>query len=173
MVAEKVGQDLYVLYENVLLLPMKKKKPEHKQNYFRKEIEWTEANRYWVYVKEDSRWSLYYVNREKGNSKRLAMTFPVFYKPESIIVRIKDKEITVHDCDKVEQARHKAQGGPKITVTNNWSIQYEGKHIFELLKEKPNMTYAEILNVIVNEGGCISPEGIIQRGSATNKVVEV
>ena len=52
MVAKKIGQDLYVLYEDVLLLPMKKKKPEHKQNYFRKEIEWTEANRYWVYVKE-------------------------------------------------------------------------------------------------------------------------
>lgn len=44
-----------------------------------------------------------------------------------------------------------------------WSIEYDGYPIMELIRKKPKMTFAEIRNVIENEGGSIDASGIIHR----------
>lgn len=59
----------------------------------------------------------------------------------------------------------------KVTVTNNWSVEFDGKNILALLIVKPKMTYQEVLDVIINEGGYVDSEGIIYKGNAENKVV--
>ena len=58
----------------------------------------------------------------------------------------------------------------RIGVTYNWSVDYDEKSILVLLALKPKMTYGEILNVIINEGGYVDSEGIIHKGTAENKV---
>lgn len=44
-----------------------------------------------------------------------------------------------------------------------WSIEFDGKSIIPLMMVKDKMTYAEIVNVIVNEGGSVDENGIIHR----------
>lgn len=58
----------------------------------------------------------------------------------------------------------------KVDVTNNWSIQYEGQSVLEILKSHPKMSFAEMLNAIVNEGGYVDDKSIIHRGTAENKI---
>lgn len=58
------------------------------------------------------------------------------------------------------------------SVTNNWSVQYNGMPIILLAFEKPKMTYAEILRVINNEGGFVDADGIIHKGTAENVLYE-
>lgn len=60
----------------------------------------------------------------------------------------------------------------KLILTHNWSVEYDGKSILELMAAKSKMTYAEIENVIVNEGGYIK-DGTIHAGSAKDKLVEI
>lgn len=57
--------------------------------------------------------------------------------------------------------------------TNNWSVEFDGKNILALVAVKTEMTYADIRNVIINEGGIIDNNGIIHRGTARNIVYEV
>ena len=63
--------------------------------------------------------------------------------------------------------------GQRKACTNNWSVEFDGKNIFALVAVKTNMTYAEIRNVIMNEGGTIDENGIIHKGTARNIVYEV
>ena len=60
----------------------------------------------------------------------------------------------------------------KLMLTHNWSVDYEGRHVFELCALKPKMSYKEIKEVIINEGGFIDDKGFICAGSAVNKIVE-
>lgn len=46
---------------------------------------------------------------------------------------------------------------------DRWSIEFDGKSILALCILKPKMTYAEIKNVILNEGGSIDAAGIVHR----------
>lgn len=57
----------------------------------------------------------------------------------------------------------------RTSITNNWSIEFDGKSILELYAAKPKMSYAEIREVILNEGGTINADGIIHKGTARNK----
>lgn len=54
--------------------------------------------------------------------------------------------------------------------TNNWSVELDGKSVLALAIVKPEMTFAEIKNVIINEGGYVDSNGIIHKGIAENKV---
>lgn len=65
------------------------------------------------------------------------------------------------------------QGVKGLLVTNNWSVEYDGKSILDLLNDKPNATYAHVKMVIVNEGGFINDKGIIHAGTAVNKVAVI
>ena len=61
----------------------------------------------------------------------------------------------------------------KTLVTVNWSVQYDGHSVLELVGEKPKMTFAEIMQVIKNEGGYVDSKAIIHKGTAENKIVEI
>lgn len=61
----------------------------------------------------------------------------------------------------------------KTLVTVNWSVQYDGHSVLELAGEKPKMTFAEIMQVIKNEGGYVDSKAIIHKGTAENKTVEI
>lgn len=51
----------------------------------------------------------------------------------------------------------------KELVQMKWSIEFDGQHIFFLLKKKPKMTFDEVVNVIINEGGSVDKDGFIHR----------
>lgn len=65
------------------------------------------------------------------------------------------------------------EGAKGIIYTNNWSVQYDGKSILELLKEKSTCTYAHASLVIRNEGGNIDACGVIHKGMAVNKIATI
>ena len=51
----------------------------------------------------------------------------------------------------------------KQLVQIKWSVEFDGKPLMELLKYKHKMSYKDVLNVIVNEGGSVDENGIIHR----------
>lgn len=51
-----------------------------------------------------------------------------------------------------------------------WSVDYDGKSVFDLMEQWPKMPFAHVRFVIRAEGGYIDDEGIIHRGTATKKV---
>ena len=61
----------------------------------------------------------------------------------------------------------------KITVSVNWSVDWEGKSVLELLAEKPKMSYTDVMTVIHNEGGYVDAKAIIHKGMAKNKIVTI
>lgn len=61
----------------------------------------------------------------------------------------------------------------KVATTVNWSVEYDEHHVAELLLTKTEMTFAETKNVILNEGGFVDDNGIIHKGTATNKIYTV
>ena len=160
----------YVIWRDVLLLPMKKKKPDEKTKFFKKVIPFEDSPNYWEYSKEGEQWNLYYVKR--GVNRRLAVANIGEYHPETIIAKIHDKEVTVSECKHVEDNLHRALRGPKLISTTNWSVEFDGKRLLALLIIKEKMTYEEVVRVITNEGGYVDSEGIIHKGTAENKVRE-
>ena len=61
----------------------------------------------------------------------------------------------------------------KITMSVNWSVDWEGKSILELLAEKPKMSYTDVMEVIHNEGGYVDTKAIIHKGTAENRIVTI
>lgn len=152
----------YVFWNDVLLLPCKKKSPGEKTKYFRKEIPFEEAATYWEYACEDGMWNIYYVKR--GSNRRLAQANIGKFRPESILTRLADKDITVNDCRQVEE-HQVSMAKQKVMTGVFWSIEYDGKSVFDLMEEKQKMPFAHIKMVITNEGGYIDDEGIIHKGT--------
>ena len=48
-----------------------------------------------------------------------------------------------------------------------WSVDYDGKSVFDLMEQWDKMPYAHVKMVIANEGGFIDNKGIIHKGTAT------
>lgn len=61
----------------------------------------------------------------------------------------------------------------KTIVTNNWSIEWDGKPMLDFLMTKAKCSYGHALEVIKNEGGYVDENGIIRVGTATNKVATI
>ena len=55
-------------------------------------------------------------------------------------------------------------------VTNNWSVQYDGLSILLFMLERTKCSLEHAKQVIENEGGYVDSEGIIHKGTASNKV---
>ena len=51
-----------------------------------------------------------------------------------------------------------------------WSVDYDGKSVFDLMEQWNKMPYAHVKMVITNEGGFIDDKGIIHKGTATVRV---
>lgn len=148
----------YVFWNDEMIIKFKTK--NGKDAYFKKKIPFEDAPNYWEYVCEDGSWNMYYVKR--GSNRRLAQCNVGDVGPKAILMRIHDKDISVSDCKKVEE--HRARTGREI-VGVFWSVEYDGKSVFDLMEEKQKMPYAHIRMVIENEGGSIDGEGIIHRGN--------
>jgi hypothetical protein len=54
--------------------------------------------------------------------------------------------------------------------THNWSIEFDSKNILALCAVRPKMSYAELLIVIRAEGGYVDSNGIVHKGTATDKL---
>ena len=52
-----------------------------------------------------------------------------------------------------------------------WSVDYDGKSVFDLMERWDKMPYAHVKMVIINEGGFIDNDGIIHKGLATEQAV--
>ena len=65
------------------------------------------------------------------------------------------------------------EGAKGTLLTNNWSIQYDGRSILELIFEKAKCSFEHAKQVIENEGGYIDSNGIIHKGTAENKIVYI
>lgn len=152
------------MWNDVLLLPMKKLSKEGKKRFFKKTIELEDATSYWYYEEP----SLYYVKAEPYN-KRLVRTNMWDWSPDRIIACIKGKEITASEARAVEEHKSRCIETRQM-ITNNWSVEWDGKPALLLVAEKPKMSYKEILQVIQNEGGYVDSNGIIRKGTAENKV---
>ena len=63
--------------------------------------------------------------------------------------------------------------GTRIQVTNNWSVEYDMQSVVAVMLSKPNMTFETLNRVVTNEGGYIDANGIIHKGTACNKAVEL
>ena len=128
-----------------------------------KPIDFEEAPRYWEYICEDGSWNIYYVTRNPGN-RRLAQCNIGEFGPESIVFRLKDRDIDWTDCRRVEE--HVVRTGKQTVMTGVfWSKEYDGKSVFDLMEKWQKMPYAHIKMVIENEGGSIDSEGIIHKGN--------
>ena len=142
------------------------KKPELIQKeYTRKGMmshpqQWFEQN-HWAY--DDKTGNVYRIKMEDGVEvdRKLCGCVPQGTSPQQVGMRIKDRDITVRD-EYSSQDRH-SHVHWTIHHENRWSVEFDGKSILALCILKPKMTYAEIKNVILNEGGTIDAEGIIHR----------
>ena len=151
----------YVFWQDVLILPIKKRRPTDGRAYFRKEISFEEVEKYWEYTCEDGIWKVYYNIRDKN--RRLAYVDCCKHTPEAIECMIHDKDISVSDCKRIEEA-HPRVIGPRTELSPViWSKEFNGKSVVALLLIKPKMTYNEILNVIQNEKGTVDANGIIHK----------
>ena len=150
----------YVFWNDEILIKFKTK--NDKDAYLKKEIPFDKAPNYWEYINEGGMWNIYYVKR--GVNRRLAQSNIGKFAPQAILTRIADKDITVNDCKKIEE--HIVRMGKQTIMAGVfWSIEYDGKSVFDLMEEKQKMPFAHIKMVIANEGGYIDDEGIIHRGT--------
>lgn len=62
------------------------------------------------------------------------------------------------------------EGAKGVLLTNNWSIQYDGRSILEFMFEKAKCSFGHAKQVIENEGGYVDSNGIIHKGTAENKL---
>lgn len=157
MTSKSIGHG-YVFWQDEILIKFKTK--NGKDAYLKKVIPFEEAPNYWEYVCEDGLQNIYYVKR--GVNRRLAQANIGAFGPKAIMARLADKDISVNDCKKVEE-HHRPVGREIVGVY--WSIEYDGKSVFDLMEEKQKMPFAHIKMVIANEGRYIDDEGIIHRGT--------
>ena len=159
MTSKSIGHG-YVFWQDEILIKFKTK--NGKDAYLKKTIPFEEAPNYWEYICEDGSWNVYYVKR--GVNRRLAQANIGKFGPAAIMARISDRDISVNDCRKVEESPgHQVDRTPIPGVY--WSIEYDGKSVFDLMEEKQKMPFAHIKMVIANEGGYIDEEGVIHKGN--------
>lgn len=96
--------------------------------------------------------------------KKLCGNVPAGTDPHSVLAKILDRDITVQDVYN-SQAIHRKPQVERFEDKHivKWCREFDGKNILALVIAKPKMTYAEIKNVIVNEGGSVDSAGIIHR----------
>lgn len=159
-----------VFWNDVIMIPIQRE--DGSKYFFRKRVPFEKSPQYWEHVEEDGVWNLYYVKR--GVSCRLAVYNIGHLTPQSIEAQIHDKDISITDCRHIEENLHTNRCiGKKVISTNNWCVEFDGKSVLAILAVKTKMSYKEVLNIIQNEGGYVDSMGIIHKGTAKNKVVEI
>ena len=129
-----------------------------------------EVKAYWSYERNGDKWALYRIYNETDTRTKVADQLPEL-DGTSIESELHDHFYSIHDAEKL--ATHRRVLGTRIMSTNNWSVEYDNQSIVAVMLLKPNMTYKTVSTVVINEGGFIDDKGIIHKGSAENKVVEL
>ncbi len=60
----------------------------------------------------------------------------------------------------------------RTSVTQKWCVKFNGMHMFVVLQMLPKMSYREIANVILNEGGIIDDKGFISSNGVDDELVK-
>lgn len=118
---------------------------------------------HWCYDDETGavyRWQ-YAGSPNQWLKKALIGYVPPHSSPKAVLAQILERDITVQQ-EWNSQDKHRVYKEQKMYQTK-WCREFDGKNILALVIAKPKMTYAEIKNVIVNEGGSVDSEGIIHR----------
>ena len=129
-----------------------------------------EVKAYWSYEKNGDKWALYRIYNDTGTKTKCADQLPEL-KGEAVMDELHDHFYSIHDAEKL--ATHRRVLGARILVTNNWSVKYDMQSVAAVMLSKPNMTFETLNRVVTNEGGYIDNNGIIHKGTACNKVVEL
>lgn len=93
--------------------------------------------------------------------KSLIGTVPPHTEPRAVLAQILERDITVQQ-EYSTQDKHRVYKDQKMYQVK-WCREFDGKNILALVIAKPKMTYAEIKNIILNEGGTVDSDGTIHR----------
>ena len=119
--------------------------------------EWYEQD-HWAW--EESTGNVYRMYMKEGHCVRKALCGKVD-KLRHVVQYLIDGDITSRDeWSSQDKHRHlKKEDWMQV----KWCRDFDGKSIIALCAFKPKMTFAEIKNVIENEGGSVDSQGIIHR----------
>lgn len=135
-----------------------------RKNPYTPDIQWCEQT-HWAYNDETGevfRWVL--AERDVANvwkEKKLVGKVMPHTAPKAVLAQILDRDITVADEYSSQDIHRRPQR--TMNVAPKWCVEFDGKNILALVLTKPKMSYAEIKNVIENEGGSVDTSGIIHR----------
>lgn len=132
--------------------------------------DYDEGKAYWSYEKNGDKWALYRIYNDTGTKTKCADQLPEL-KGTAIIDELRDHFYSIHDAEKL--TTHRRVLGTRVLGTNNWSVEYDMQSVVAVMLLKPNMTFETLNRVVANEGGYIDTNGIIHKGTACNKVVEL
>lgn len=125
---------------------------------------------YWSYEKNGDKWALYRIYNDTGTKTKCADQLPEL-KGTAVMDELHDHFYSIHDAEKL--ATHRKVLGKRITSTRNWSVEYDNQSVIAVMCLKDKMTFGTLKTVVENEGGYIDDKGIIHKGTAYNKVVEL
>lgn len=133
-----------------------------KANPYTIEIDYDEQS-HWCYDDETGAVYRWQVGEQANTWKKKSLIgyVPIGTRPEAVLAQILERDITVQQ-EWNSQDKHRVYKDQQMYQTK-WCREFDGKNILALVIAKPKMTYAEIKNVIVNEGGSVDSEGIIHR----------
>lgn len=133
---------------------------KHYVNYLRFEQKWYEQD-HWAYGPKDGEWYVYRVKMKDGREVRrdiITSTGTTRFKPDAILAQILDGTWKVGDAEKTSFAAKTIQHADYPVY---WSKEFDGKSALAIMALKPKMTFAEIKNIIENEGGSIDSQMIV------------
>ena len=121
------------------------------------EQEWYEQD-HWAW--EESTGNVYRIKMKDGIQMERKLCGQVDERRHVVLYLI-DRDITSRD----EYSNQDLHRHPKKEDWKQvkWCREFDGKSILALITLKPKMTFAEIKNVIENEGGSIDSMGIVHR----------
>lgn len=133
-----------------------------KANLYTIEIDYDEQS-HWCYDDETGAVYRWQVGEQANTWKKKSLIgyVPIGTSPKAVLAQILERDITVQQ-EWNSQDKHRVYKDQQMYQTK-WCREFDGKNILALVIAKPKMTYAEIKNVIVNEGGSVDSEGIIHR----------
>ena len=127
-------------------------------------IQWNEQDHWAWDAREGSVYRIKMQDLKEVNRTKCGWAAPGT-APRAVLARILDRDITINDAYNSED-RHRRPAehiGADTRTLYKFSEEFDGKSIVVLCIVKPKMTYAEIVNVIVNEGGSVDSQGIVHK----------
>lgn len=129
-------------------------------NYLRFEQQWYEQD-HWAYGPKNGEWYIYRIKMQDGREVRrdiITSTGTTQLHKDAVLGQILDGVWKVGDAEKTSFASKTVH---HYDYPMYWSKEFDGKSALAIMALKPKMTFAEIKNVIENEGGSIDSQMIV------------